>query len=305
MDPLHVSRIAELASVLEVSGYPKPGNVHRTRDFDDMVYEDFLVSGIVTGDTMRLAAERGEKLRDTLDLSTLGLGELILRAVEDTRKWVSTNTNLGIIMLLTPLSAAAGMVDSGDLQGLREQVNRLILQTTSEDAVNLYRAISTAEAGGMGEHDTLDVNDPASQQRIIDENITLFDTLKMSADWDLIARELTSSMPVTFNVGFPVFKGTVEEHGMNRAVVQTFLTILSRFPDTLISRKYGEEIAAEVSEEASDIVDRGGVLTAAGLRRVEKFDRKLYRMGWNPGTTADLTASSVMVGLLDYYSELA
>jgi len=45
MDPLHVSRIAELASVLEVSGYPKPGNVHRTRDFDDMVYEDFLVSG--------------------------------------------------------------------------------------------------------------------------------------------------------------------------------------------------------------------------------------------------------------------
>lgn len=59
MDPLYVSRIAQIASVLEVSGYPKPGNVHRTRDFDDMVYEDFLVSGIVIGDTMRLAARRG------------------------------------------------------------------------------------------------------------------------------------------------------------------------------------------------------------------------------------------------------
>lgn len=303
MDPLYVSRIAQIASVLEVSGYPKPGNVHRTRDFDDMVYEDFLVSGIVIGDTMHLAAGRGVELRDSLNLSAIGLGELILRAVEDTGKWVSTNTNLGIVMLLTPLSAAAGMVDEGDLQGLREQVNRLILQTTPDDAVNLYRAISAANPGGMGEHESLDVNDHASQQRILDEKITLFDTLKMSSDWDLIARELTSGMPVTFNVGFPVFKATVREHGMNRAVVQTFLTILARFPDTLIARKYDEKIAEEVSEEAAEIVDRGGVLTEAGLKRVERFDRKLHSSGLNPGTTADLTASSIMVGLLDYYSE--
>lgn len=303
MDPLYVSRIAQLAAVLEVSGYPKPGNVHRTRDFDDMVFEDFLVSGVIIGDTMRLAAERGEDLSDLTDLSVAGIGELILRAVKETRSWVSTNTNLGIVMLLTPLSVAAGMVDNRDLQGLREHVNRIILQTTPEDAVNLYRAISIADAGGMGEHETLDVNDPESQERILREGITLFDTLKMSAPWDLIARELTSSMPVTFNVGFPVFRETVGEYGMNLAVVQTFMTILSRSPDTLIARKYGEDVAEEVREEASDIVERGGALTDAGLRRVERFDRKLHKNGWNPGTTADLTASSLMVGLLDYYSD--
>ena len=108
--------------------------------------------------------------------------------MRETRSWVSTNTNLGIVMLLTPLSVAAGMVDDRDLQGLREHVNRIILQTTSEDAVNLYRAISIADAGGMGEHETLDVNDPESRERILKEGITLFDTLKMSAPWDLIAR---------------------------------------------------------------------------------------------------------------------
>ena len=63
-------------------------------------------------------------------------------------------------------------------------------------------------------------------------------------------------MPVTFNVGFPVFRETVREYGMNLAVVQTFMTILSRFPDTLIARKYGEDVAEEVREEASDIVER-------------------------------------------------
>jgi len=52
MDPSLTSKIAQLASVLEVSGHPKPGNVHRTQDFEDMVFEDFLISGIAIGNTM-------------------------------------------------------------------------------------------------------------------------------------------------------------------------------------------------------------------------------------------------------------
>ena len=47
MDPELIGKIAQIASVLEVSGHPKPGNVHRTQDFDDMVFEDFLISGVV------------------------------------------------------------------------------------------------------------------------------------------------------------------------------------------------------------------------------------------------------------------
>ena len=47
MDSEKIAKIAQIASCLEVSGYPKPGNVHRTRDFDDMVFEDFLISVIL------------------------------------------------------------------------------------------------------------------------------------------------------------------------------------------------------------------------------------------------------------------
>ncbi len=59
MDPELIAKIAQIASVLEVSGHPKPGNVHRTQDVDDMVFEDFLISGVVIGDLMKKAAERG------------------------------------------------------------------------------------------------------------------------------------------------------------------------------------------------------------------------------------------------------
>ena len=55
MKASEIAKIAQIASALEVSGYPKPGNVHRTRDYDDMEFEDFIISGIVIGDTIREA----------------------------------------------------------------------------------------------------------------------------------------------------------------------------------------------------------------------------------------------------------
>jgi len=303
MKPSFVAKIAQLAAALEVSGHPKPGNVHRTQDFDDMSFEDFIISAIVIGDTMHEAAERGAKLKDELDFSPIRIGGLILKAIEETQEWVSKNTNLGIVMLLTPIASAAGMVTRGDLQGLREMVNRIMLQTTARDAVDLYEAIAIAQPGGMGECDQFDVNDEKSKDKILKENVTLFDVLKLSSSWDLIARELTSSMPITFNIGFPAFKETHQVADMNSAVVQTFLTILSNFPDTLIQRKHGSELSETVTEEAREVLEKGGILTDQGRKALKSFDRRLRRMGVNPGTTADLTASSIMVGLIDFYGD--
>ena len=74
MNPDEIAKIAQIASVLEVSGYPKPGNVHRTRDYDDMVFEDFLISGIVIGDSIREACT-------DVDIENPKLGKYILQAV--------------------------------------------------------------------------------------------------------------------------------------------------------------------------------------------------------------------------------
>jgi triphosphoribosyl-dephospho-CoA synthase len=85
----------------------------------------------------------------------------------------------------------------------------------------------------------------------------MFRVLEMSSEWDRLSYELTNQMPVTLDIGFPLFKKIKTEYGVNEATVQTFLTILAEVPDTLISRKYGEEKAREVSQDAKAILEEG------------------------------------------------
>lgn len=301
MNPELIAKIAQIASVLEVSGHPKPGNVHRTQDFDDMIFEDFLISGIVVGDIMKKAAERGKKYKDDYLLHKIRLGEIIKEAVLETDKWIGNNTNLGIIILLVPLSAAAGM--SNDVIELRKNVERIMNATTSKDAINLYDAINAADAGGMGEQEELDVADTEARGRIIKEDISMFKVFEMSAKWDLLSKELTTGMPVTFETGFPTFKETKASYGLNKATVQTFLTILAQNPDTLISRKYGMDTARIVSADADSILQNGGILNAQGELLIRQFDTQLLKNKFNPGTTADITAASIMVTLLEEYGQ--
>jgi triphosphoribosyl-dephospho-CoA synthase len=301
LDPDLVAKIAQIASVLEVSGYPKPGNVHRTQDFEDMIFEDFLISGIVIGDVMKKAALKGAKYKDQPDsLYKIRLGELIKEAVNETNKWIDNNTNLGIILLLTPLSAAAGM--SNNFMELRDNIDQIMRATTPMDALNLYDSINIADAGGMGERDELDVGSEKAKIELLKNEINMFQVLDISSEWDMLSFELTNQMPVTFEVGFPLFKDIKTNYGMNKATIQTFLTILSEFPDTLISRKYGADMAMEVLNDAKYIIDMGGILNDEGYNLLEDFDKTLISKKLNPGTTADLTASSIMVAFLEEFT---
>lgn len=91
LDPDFIAKTAQIASVLEVSGYPKPGNVHRTQDFSDMVFEDFLISGVVIGNIMEKAAKLGQiHGSNSREMSKIEVGKLIKEAVVETDKWIKT-----------------------------------------------------------------------------------------------------------------------------------------------------------------------------------------------------------------------
>jgi triphosphoribosyl-dephospho-CoA synthetase len=55
----YIRRSAELAALLEVSGWPKPGNVHRTRDHGDSRFEHFLAGSIALGNSIEAAVFKG------------------------------------------------------------------------------------------------------------------------------------------------------------------------------------------------------------------------------------------------------
>jgi triphosphoribosyl-dephospho-CoA synthetase len=95
----------------------------------------------------------------------------------------------------------------------------------------------------------------------------------------------------------------LKSKSLNTSVVHTFLKILSERPDTFIARKVGKGKTKEISEEAKEVLNRGGLDTAEGKKSLAKFDRKLRRKGnsCNPGTTADLTAATLALAIIGGY----
>jgi len=272
-----VAVAAQLACLLEASA-PKPGNVSPGRHFADARYEDFLASAAAIGGPLAGADSRP-------------VGATVRLAIEATSRWTRSNTNLGIVLLLTPLARAALEVLTP--MTLREAVGHVLDATTIEDARDVYAAIRLASPGGLGRVETQDVAGEPDE--------TLLEVMRLAAHRDGIAREYATAFEVTFETGAPVLE-QARRDGLpwDEAVGETFLSVLAAAPDTHVARRGGEAAAAEVSERARLALAAGGVRSAVGRRAIDEMDRGLRdaRNIGNPGTTADLTAAAIFVVLL-------
>ncbi|MGD8506249.1 MAG: triphosphoribosyl-dephospho-CoA synthase [Candidatus Bathyarchaeota archaeon] len=305
----YVSECLQLAILLEVSAYPKPGNVHRTADFQDTRYEHFLASAVALMPSFRNAAQRGVLLaQGKINFDELEVGKAIRDSVEQVKTWQSGgNTLLGTIILLAPIATAAGVTLTEkplSISRLRKTIDLVTKSTTPMDAVNVYEAISIAKPGGLGEAPKLDATDPSSKEEILREKVTLYDVFKISSSWDSISSEWVNNYLITFDIGYPHFAEVLKEtNDVNVAAVHTFLKILSETPDTLIARKLGSAKANEVSVQARQVLDTGALTTQKGRSKLFQFDSKLQdpKHRLNPGTTADLTATVLAVAVLNGY----
>lgn len=302
-----VSRCAQLAALLEVSASPKPGNVHRFRDFPDTRYEHFLAGSVAIGPIIEEIARRSYLIRRQCDWGQLHIGDYILEAVNEAKRWQrGGNINLGIILLFSPIAASAGYTlrkNSVNPVELRSILLDVIGGTTSDDAVSVYEAIHCSMSDdNLGDVKELDVKDESSQSTLIEKNLSLLDIFRLCADRDDICGEWVSGFNITFSEGYSYLVRRISKLGdINFAVIDTFLYILSKHPDSLIRRKCGYEKALEVSTKAVEILSTGGSSTQEGRDRLLLLDRELHESSGklNPGTTADLTASSIYVLLLE------
>lgn len=301
MDANDIARCGQLACILEVSCH-KPGNVSRFRDFEDTTFEHFIAGCAGMGNALRESAERGIAVGSgKVSVSQVRLGSLMKKAVSDSRSLHSgKNTNLGTIMLLVPLAAAAGIsvaTNKGiENQAIRDGVDRLIRGSSFVDTVELYQAIRLAHPGGMGHVKRYDVADESANAEIEAEDVNLYKIFKVSRN-DSIGKELVTKMAITFESGYPaLLKAYDGGESTSQSILRTFFEILAKHPDSLIARKNGLEVARMITAEARSILKRG-----LQEEKVMLFDEKLRRRGnrLNPGTTADLVASSLAVALLN------
>ncbi len=300
-------RCINLSSLLELSGWPKPGNVHRTKNFKGTSFEHFLAGISAIQPNLRVLCEKVYTVinNEKQSFSSIELGVFFKEAVIEMMKWqTGGNVILGHILILAPLSSAASICIKLkkrrliDFEGI---LNKIIEDTTVNDTLYLYEAIKLSNPGGLGQIEKYDVNDPSAYDEIIRDGINLKDIFKKSQDYDLISREYASGFNIVLKEGLPYFLDSFKEHrNINKTIVNTYLELLANHLDTLIIRKNGKAAARKVSEMASKIISQGGISTKKGLKLTIKLDKNLQKQNGklNPGTTADLLTGVIFCALL-------
>lgn len=300
-DAHDIASCATLGSLLEVSAYPKPGNVHRTHDFPGTRFEHFLAAGVAIYPALLEAAQAtidGKYPKDRQNL----LGETINKATQRTHVWQGGgNVNFGEILLLTPLVIGAAMcLFEGDLSinHFRSEATRVIANGSILDGVLVYQAFQVANPGSMGSRERYDVTNPRAVEEILHDKMTFRDLFLLNNGTDDISDELTQGFPRTFQEGLPHFAEELRaSKNPNAAIVDTFLFLLGNKPDSFITRKVGAERAQAVQIRAKDVLSRGGMLAKGGEEAVWALDEKLQKEKGrlNPGTTADIIGATLFV----------
>jgi triphosphoribosyl-dephospho-CoA synthase len=304
----HISKCLEMAILFEVSAN-KPGNVNFVVGFEGTRVEHFLASAVAVAPSFEEAARRGIAVKDgKLPLNAVGMGQLIKNCVADIDAWqTGGNTLLGTVILFIPIAVAAGMTsmkdNAFDLTKLRENIKLTVESTTAEDAVKLYEAIGIAKPSGLNGAPDLDVNAADSKKRLINENVSLFEVFKIAAGYDDVCYEWVNNYPITFAMAYKYLMEQLKTKSLNTAIVHTFLKVLAERPDTFISRKIGLTKTLEVSVDARNVLQLGGLETPEGRENIILFDKKLRDSGndYNPGTTADITAAALALSTLSGY----
>ncbi len=275
---------------LEACSYPRPGNVHRLSDLDDMRLEDFVITGHVAQWCLYEGVLRGYR-------GAFRFGDLIYEIVKTSKRLHGGgNTCLGTSILLVPMSLSIGyLLRRGERIGAREVTTcatRLLMRwSTVEDSIYFYKAVRTAAPSYVRAWNPLprlpDVFDEGFSEQLRARGLTLWRLLDACSAIDIVCREVVEMYPLTLKA-LSVLRGEVERSGsLNEAVVKTYMSLLSEVLDTMVLRKLGLERALEVRRKARAALSCGSDILSAA----QELDAELRRDGINPGSIADVVAA--------------
>ncbi len=256
--------VSELTSV-------KPGNVHCFAAGHGMDVEHFLMSAYAVA--------------GVLINSELTLAQKIYQSVQATQQAVAMNTNLGIILLCAPIGQACIALPVKSLeQSVQDEIEALDI----EDARLIIDAIRLAAPSGLGKSERYDVFEPV--------NSPIREIMAYAQDRDMIARQYASGYTDILQFGFQTIDKLQKiEIGESDLVTGLFLSFLSAYPDSHISRQHGAAVAKEIQSEADELFCRFLDQRAASaiFNQLLHIDTEWKQRDINPGTSADLTVATL------------
>ena len=207
----------------------KPGNVHQYSQSYDMHVKDFFKSSLI--------------ISKCLTKNNLNLGKKILTSVNEIQDKIKKNTNLGIILMLSPIVTVVQKEGIISKEELLKKINSLIKKQNIKNSIPIFKAIALTSPGGLGFSKKYDVN------KLPKTN--LYKAMEYSKKRDLIARQYYNGFKDIFNIGVPAYKKFYNKWGkVNWALTGVYLTFLKKFNDSHITRNKGNKIATSVKKEA-------------------------------------------------------
>lgn len=266
-------RAAFIAACEQEIAALKPGNVHVHAPGHRMTADDFRRSA-------RAAAE-------PLCAEGTPLGRRVLDAVAATHAAIGQNTNLGIVLLSTPLIMAA---EQGAYS--RAGVIAVLDAATVQDTADVFEAIRLASPAGLGDAPRHDVRGAATAP--------LRPVMQEAAGRDRIAAQYANGFQEVFGLGLDAYSSALGRWGDPLwATTCAYLRFLASAPDSHILRKFGAAVAEQVRAEAAkaEAALLGTGDPADQTQALLNWDTELKRRRINPGTSADLTVATVLVEL--------
>ncbi len=272
--PLSVGQCATLACVLEATA-PKPGNVHRGADFEDLTYPDLIFSAVAIGPAMEAAATQKSWHNDSVGGS-------------DNAVCGGHEFEPGHDPAASPAGRRAACSFAEGRRGNSSTAARCggcVFGLRSNPP-------GSARGDGHGRRGRHCRRAPAD----------LLSAMRLAAERDLVARQYADGFCEVFDVVVPaLFAGLDRGWPVNTAIVHAQLTVMSRFSDSLIARKCGPAVAQQAADHAASVLESGSPENQEFWRAAGDLDFWLRSDGHrrNPGTTADLLASGLFVLLRD------
>lgn len=264
------------ACILEATA-PKAGNVFPGREFDDLTYLDFVSAAYIAA--------------RCFDQPAASFSHAVLGASEQVAETIGTNVNLGILLLLGPLVESDSPDDAPPLSRSQWQtrVTTTLASLTADDTSRLYDAINAASPGGMAEVDEMDLASPPPSDFIA--------AMRAAMSWDRIARNYADGFCDLFETVVPLLARSIEqENDLLSGISIAHLGLLAAEPDTLIARKFGQEVALNVQQRARfDPKDAQKRAAFDHFLRIGEADRHGKTSRLNPGTTADLIVAGLYI----------
>ena len=255
----------------------KPGNVHAFSDGHGMTIQDFIQSADVSAAPIANAG--------------YSVGERVFYAVEATQKAVGQNTNLGMLLLCAPILHAATNSQTG--QSLWQQLQQTLNQLSVDDAAWVAKAIVLANPGGLGESTQHDVHDAPS--------VSLLEMMRSAQDKDRIAWQYANAFQDVVDFGVNLYADAMLKwENAAWATTALYLGFLTKYADTHVLRKHGQQVANVLVQEAKEI--EASFWATSNPKLMQKsllvWDASLKARKINPGTSADLTVATLLASNL-------